>query len=208
MPGWRLYLSSRTLPTLLALYLVSVALVLQAHVLVFEISLDNTKIARFTPVWEAVPVLLAVIAPALIAPRLASWEALAHHRLAWRAGLLGAVTLLAPSTIPWIAHLNLPPDARWWDISWNVLFLGSLALTATAVLGRLGGPATGLAIYATLIAVQQTAPNAAAYLPFSGASTNLQPHPGPTSAAAVIAIAVWTVTLGRSRRLRLRERND
>jgi hypothetical protein len=62
MPGWRLYLSSRTLPTLLALYLVSVALVLQAHVLVFEISLDNTKIARFTPVWEAVPVLLAVIA--------------------------------------------------------------------------------------------------------------------------------------------------
>lgn len=206
--AWRLYLSARGAANFLSLFLAGVVVVLLARVQVFEITLDSTKIPRFTPVWEAVPALLAVIAPALIAPRLASWEALAHHRLAPRAGLLAVLTLLGPSVIPWIAHLNLPPDARWWDITCNVLLLGSLALIATALLGRRGGPATGLALYAALIATQQTAPAAAAFIPFSGARTNLQAHPIPAATVAVIAIGVWSATLGQSRRVDMRERND
>lgn len=151
---------------------------------------------------------LAVIAPALIAPRLASWEALAHPRLAPRAGLLAVLTLLGPSAIPWIAHLNLPPDARWWDITCNVLLLGSVALVATAVFGRRGGPVTGLALYVAVIATQQTAPAVAAFLPFSGARPNLQAHLIPAVTAAVIAIGVWSATLGQSRRVTMRQRND
>lgn len=205
--AWGLYLSARHLASLTALYVVTVAAVLIAGDLVVEVTLNTNELPRFTPIWEAAPVLFALVAPALIAPRLPSWEWHRENRLHWGALIMACVVLLASSAVPWVAQTNLPADARWWDISCNVLLLGSAALVLTAALGKVAGPATGLGLYAAVIAVQQIAPALAAPLPVSGAHTNLQAHPLAAGILAVVAASVWSVTLGHSRWAESLERN-
>lgn len=197
--GWKLYLTARNTISCVALTTASVALVLVAGVTVFELRLDPTKTPRFTPVWEAIPVLLGAVLPALLRPALASWEMPGPTRLRARAAAVAAVAALVPASVPWIAHLRLPPDARWWDISCNVTFFAAVSLLATAFLGRLAGPVVGLLCYAGTVVIQQTSPQLAVHLPVSGASTNLTAHPAASLILATAASAAWFATMGQSR---------
>ncbi|OFE17671.1 hypothetical protein BA895_14300 [Humibacillus sp. DSM 29435] len=206
--GWRLYLSARNTTAWLALTTAATVLVLLAGVTVFELRVDPAKTPRFTPVWEAVPVLLAVLTPALLRPGLASWEMPGRARIRARAASIAAVGALLPATLPWIAHWRLPPDARWWDISCNVAFFAAVSLLATTFLGRLAGPIIGLCSYAAAIVVQQSAPQLAAHLPVSGASTNLTAHPVASIAIVAAASAAWYGTMGQSRFARNLHRNN
>lgn|GEM_PF-1280119 len=206
--GWRLFLAARGTLPFLVLAAGALAAVLASGVTVFEIRLVDTNLPRFTPAWEAVPVILAVLAPALLAPRLATWELLAGPRIRIRAATIAVAAVVLPAAIPWVAHFHLPDDARWWDIMWNVVLLAGIALIATAALGRIAGPMIGLFVYVAIIAIQQTMPEVAAYLPVSGAKTNLRAHPLPSLIAASIAVGFWTVTKGQSHLTRSLQRND
>jgi len=168
----------------------------------------NTELPRFTPVWEALPVFLAILAPALLVPRLATWEMLGRARLRFRAGTVAAVAAIGPAAIPWLAHFRLPEDARWWDISCNVTFFAAIALIATAGLGTLAGPLIGLFAYLATVALQQVMPDLAAHLPVSGARTNLTAHPVPSLALSAVAVLVWSITMGQTRLARALHRND
>lgn len=206
--GWRLYLSARNTIAWLALTTAATVLVLLAGVSVFELRIDPAKTPRFTPVWEAIPVLLAVLTPALLRPALASWEMPGPTRIRARAASIAAAGALLPGTLPWIAHWRLPADARWWDISGNVAFFAAVSLLATTFLGRLAGPVIGLCSYAGAIVIQQTAPQLAAHLPVSGASTNLTAHPVASLAIVAAAAAAWYATMGQSRFARNLHRNN
>ena len=129
-------------------------------------------------------------------------------RLSRREATVAFVAIIVPAAIPWLASLRLPQDARWWDISCNVALFSSLALIATALVGSFAGPLIGLVAYLSAVAVQQTIPAVAMYLPVSGASTNLQAHPVPAAVLAVTACCVWSQTLGRSRLVQRLHRND
>lgn len=206
--GWTLYLAARGTRFLLILVLADLLAVYGSGVTVFEVKLVNTELPRFTPVWEILPVLLAILAPALLAPRLATWELLARARLRVRAATVASCAATGPGAIPWLAHLRLPEDARWWDISCNVTFFAAIALISTAALGTLAGPLIGLFAYLTTIAIQQAMPDIAAHLPVSGAQTNLTAHPIPAVALSGVAVVVWAMTLGQSRLARSLHRND
>lgn len=205
--GWRLYLNARNTIAWLALTAAAAVLVLVAGVTVFELRIDPTKTPRFTPAWEAIPVLLAVLTPALLHPALASWEMPGRARIRARAATIATVGALLPATLPWIAHWRLPADARWWDISCNVAFFAAVSLLATAFLGRLAGPVFGLCCYAGTVVIQQTAPQLAAHLPVSGASTNLTAHPVASILIVATASAAWYATMGQSRFARNLYRN-
>ncbi len=206
--GWLLYLRARGTLALFVLTTAVLLVVLASGVTVFEIRLIDSQLPRFTPVWEILPVFLAIAAPGLLAPRLASWERQGLPRLSRRAATVAFVAIIVPAAIPWLASLRLPQDARWWDISCNVAFFSSLALIATALVGSFAGPLIGLVAYLSAVAVQQTIPAVAMYLPVSGASTNLQAHPVPAAVLAVTACCVWSQTLGRSRLVQRLHRND
>lgn len=208
MRAWKLYLTARHTISCLVLTAASIAAVLAAGATVFELRIDPTKTPRFTPVWEAVPVLLGALLPALLRPSLASWEMPGPLRLRLRAGALAVLAVLTPAIVPWIAHLRLPADARWWDISCNVTFFAAIAAAATAFLGRLTGPVTALLCYAATITVQQSTPHLATHLPVSGASTNLTAHPIWSLILLTAASVVWFTTMGQSRFARNLARNS
>lgn len=206
--GWLLYLRARATTSLAVTLGLSLAVVLAARVTVFEVTLDPLRSPRFTPVWEIVPVAAAVLGPALIAPRLASWELMSGGRLRWRAAVMALSAIVLPAAIPWIAHFRLPEDARWWDISCNVAFFGGFSILVTPWLGRLAGPLTGAALYLIVVALQQLDPALAAHLPVSGAETNLTAHPRASATMVAIAVIAWSTTNGRSRLLDQAQRNS
>lgn len=205
--GWTLYLAARGARLLLILAVADLLTVYSSGVTVFEVKLVNTELPRFTPVWEALPVLLGLLAPALLAPRLATWELSGRGRLRVRAATVALGAAAGPAIIPWLAHLRLPDDARWWDISCNVTFFAAVALIATAGLGTLAGPLIGLVAYLTTITIQQALPDVAAHLPVSGAKSNLTAHPIPASTLSIVAVIVWAMTMGQSRLARSLHRN-
>lgn len=205
--GWIRFLSARGTVASLALLVGAAAVVLAAGVTVFEITIDPIQLPRFTPIWEIIPVLLGTYLPALLAPRLATWEMSGLVRLRLRAGVTAVIGALLPALIPWLAHLRLPADARWWDISCNVAFFAATSFLATAWLGPLAGPIVGMVGYFVAVVIQQMLPEAAACLPVSGASTNLTPHPGAALLALVLAGAAWFATLGQSQFARSMQRN-
>lgn len=197
--GWRLYLAARGSTSYCLLWAMVLLLVLSSGFAVYEIQFVASRLPRYTAVWELMPVLVGVLGVALLVPRLWSWERLARRgRIRWRAAVSAVAALVLPASIPWIAHYRLPVEARWWDITCNVVLLTAIAMLATVALGRVLGPLLGVAVYAAVIAVQQVAPDIARWLPVSGASNNLRPHLATAAGVAIIAVAVWTVTLGRS----------
>lgn len=167
---------------------------------IFEISFSQWKLPRYTPITELLPVLAGVIGTGLLVPRLWSWERMAHdHRLRWRAVVCAVAALVLPAMIPWVAHFLLPPEARWWDITCNIVLFSAVALIATLALGRAFGPLVGVGFYVAVIAIQQLAPNVAEWLPISGSATNLQAHVIASLLMAVLAVTAWGATLGNSR---------
>lgn len=205
--GWIRFLSARGTVTSLALLVTATGVVLAGGVIVFEITIDPTQLPRFTPIWEIIPVLVGTYLPVLLAPRLATWELSGLARLRLRAGVTAVIGALLPALIPWLAHLRLPADARWWDISCNVVFFAAISFLTTAWLGTLVGPTVGLAGYFVAVVIQQMLPAIAAHLPVSGASTNLASHPGAALLALGLAGTVWFATMGQSQLARSMQRN-
>lgn len=206
--GWRPFLAARHTTAFVAVLVGASLVVLASGATVLDVTVDSTRPPRFTPVWEAIPVVVAVASPTLIAPRLASWEAMARTRVRLRAATVAVLSAVAPAAIPWVAHLRLPADARWWDISCNVALYGGVALIATVLVGPLGGPLVGLCAYLGVVIVQQLAPGLATALPVSGAKTNLTAHPLPSTVVVVVAVGCWYVTAGQSRLARNLRRNS
>ena len=167
---------------------------------VFEIRFSEWRVPRYTPMTELLPVLAGTLGAGLLMPRLWSWERMAHdNRLRWRAMVCAAAALVLPAAIPWITHFLLPPEARWWDITCNVLLLSAVAMLSTLTLGPVFGPLVGVGFYAAVIAIQQLAPALAQWLPVSGSTTNLQAHASASLVMAVLAVAAWGATVGSSR---------
>lgn len=205
--GWIRFLSARGTVTSLALLVAAAGVVLAGGVTVFEITIDPIQLPRFTPIWEIIPVLLGMYLPALLAPRLATWELSGLARLRMRAGVTAVLGALLPALIPWLAHLRLPTDARWWDISCNVVFFAATSFLATAWLGTLAGPTVALVGYFLAVVMQQILPAAAVHLPVSGASTNLTAHPGAALLTLALAGTAWFATMGQAQFARSMQRN-
>lgn len=201
--GWRLYLAARGGFSYCLLWAVALLLVLSdvsGGITIYPIQFVAALLPRYTPISELLPVVAGMLGVALLVPRLWSWERLGRRgRVRWRAAVCAIAALALPASIPWLVHYRLPPEARWWDIVWNIVLLTAIAMLATVALGRVLGPLLGVAVYAAAIAVQQVTPDIARWLPISGASTNLRPHIATAAGLAVLAVAVWTITLGRSR---------
>lgn len=207
MRGWTVFLSARGAVAALCLVGVIAVLVQVGGVMVLELTIDPTELPRFTPLWEFAPMLLGIYLAVLLSPRLATWELPGLLRVRLRSGLTAVLGALVPAAIPWFAHLGLPTDARWWDISCNVAFFTAGAFVATAWLGRIAGPIVGLVAYFTTIILQQMTPALASYFPVSGASTNLIPH--PMSALLMVGLAgiTWFTTMGQSQLASKLQRN-
>lgn len=166
---------------------------------IFEISFSQWKVPRYTPITELLPVMAGVIGTGLLVPRLWSWERMAHdHRLRWRAVVCAVVALVLPATIPWVAHFLLPPEARWWDITCNIVLFSAVAMIATLALGRVFGPLVGVGFYVAVIVVQQLVPAVAEWLPIAGSETNLRAQVTASLLMALLAVVAWGVTLGNS----------
>lgn len=201
--GWGMYLAARDSAAYALMWVVVLAVVAVdawTGITVFEIRFSEWRVPRYTPMTELLPVLAGVLGAALLVPRLWSWERMAHdNRLRCRAVVCAVVALVLPALIPWITHFLLPPDARWWDITCNIVLLSAVAMIATLGLGRVFGPLVGVGFYAAVIAVQQLAPDVAQWLPVSGSTMDLRAHPTASLLMAVLAVAAWGVTLGSSR---------
>lgn len=175
---------------------------------VLPVGFGATNPIRWTPFWELVPAVIAAISPAFLAPRLHDFERVAGNRVRLFAFLAAVGTLVGPALMPVLATLTLPQDARWLDIVFNVLLIGSIGLLTTAWLGRLMGPIVTCATYVSLVAFQHLSPELAAHIPFSGTVGNLRPHPIPVLVLAAAASGYWAKTLGRSALASRLERNE
>ncbi len=186
----------------------TVLIVTASNPIVLPVQFLEGQPTRWTPLWELIPSLLGAATGGLIAPRLGSWERRSVRPVRMMAALFAATTLTLTSALPWIAHFRLPTDARWIDITSNVLAVASLGLITTSLFGRLIGGIIPIASYFAFIAVSHAVPEFAQNLPMSGVVGNTSPHPGFAIPAAVIAVTVWAVTRGQATSARSLSRNE
>ncbi len=187
-----------------ALILVATA----SNPIVIPIQFLDGQPTRWTPLWELIPSLLGATTGVLIAPQLGTWERGSVRPIRALAAVFAGTTLAMTSALPWIAHYRLPADARWVDITSNVIVFASLGLVTTALFGRFIGGTVSLASYMAFIAGSHAAPGLALYLPMSGVIGNTRPHPWFAIPAAVCAVTVWAVTRGEAASARRLSRNE
>lgn len=200
MAGWWLFLRARDGLPAIGLILGTTVLVLAAGYTVYELQVVGSQPARAITVWEAAPTALGAILPALLVPQMWTWER--RGRLGRvRAFALGtaSLALAVPAAVTVLARVRLPDDAPWAGIALNVVVISALAMTATALLGRVLGPLCGLGCFLLGITVQQAVPSAARWIPLTLRDRDLAAHAWVALAFAVVALAVWTLTLGHSR---------
>lgn len=190
------YARGRWTAVVLGMWLAVVVAVMLAGPLVLEVRVVSWRDARWTPIWEALPALYAASIGAGVAPRLASWEAIAAERLRPYAIATAVIAICLPASVPWIAHFSLPADARWLDIVTNVVIIAALSLIAVSTLGRLRGTACALAIYLLIVPLQQAYPAIAPYLILSGSAGDVRPRVVECVLLASIAVGVWSARAG------------
>lgn len=201
MSSWLLFLKARSARTAsLVLVCVTIAVVI-AGPAVYELQVVASQPPRYLPIWEVAPVIGASVIPALLVPRMWSWERTGDvQMLRVYAGVSAVLAIAAPSLVPAVCALTvLPDEARWVDVSFNVAAISAVAMLAATALGRVLGPLVGLGAYVALVAVQQAAPGLASWVPLSVGDRSLTVHALVSLAASAIAITAWTSSLGRSR---------
>ncbi|MGI8577529.1 MAG: hypothetical protein ACR2KG_06325 [Nocardioidaceae bacterium] len=168
---------------------------------VFAVDLVAGRPKLVLPCWELLPLLFAAATPAILAPRLWSWEVLGR-----RAGIRALKVILAttgiilPAMIPGIASLaSRLHGAHWSPASWNVAFVGSIAFAAAAGLGRIFAAPVALSLFAVAVTAQQAGVPGSSYVPLNQAMSRPQSFDWVVALVAVFAVAVWSLTFGRSR---------
>lgn len=199
----RLELPLRTFSVIpiLTCWIVAFAIILFSGPTVFSLAVVPYRPPRYLPVWEFVPILAAVASAPFLAPQLWSWTRVCRRpgvRIA--AGAMSLLGIAVPSSMPWIAYLTvLPADARWWDISSNVMLVSSLVILLTCILGRTLGPILGFSLFFFLVVLQHVSPSLGVAVPLTGVEGNLDAHFFESSSIAMVTVAVWITTLGRAR---------
>lgn len=169
---------------------------------VYELQVAASRVPRYVPAWEAVPVIVAVVLPSLLAPRMWAYERIGEQRRLRLCALgSGALMLALPALLTVISGVFiLPAGARWRDIVFNVLLISAVAVIAVALRGALVGPLVALSAYFLLLIAQQVLPEAGWWLiPLSQGDEHDLPRSCVSAILAGAALAVWTMTLGRSR---------
>jgi hypothetical protein len=207
---WRAFLTAHNAGTFIVVWLAGTLVVLAVGNRTFALEVVSSRPTRLLATWELVPVVCAALGPALLAPRMWSWETLARPRIVlWAKATLGLASIVFPAALPWLAHaLVLPGEALWCGMVWNVVLVGSVALATTAVLGPAGGPIAGLGVYVFCVIVQQWSERVGSFVPLASLNTHTQPHAGFPVACAFVAVALWTTSFGRARTAQSRMRND
>lgn len=197
--GWRLYFRARPCSAAVGTWALGLAVVLAAGPLVLELQIEASRLPRFVPVWELVPAVVSLTLPAFMCPRMWTWERLGSPRVSVCALLAGCICLLAPPLITGAAGpVVLPPDARYLDIAFNVLVIGSVSLFAVALAGPVVGPMAALTFYIATVVLQQTAPVLGPFLPLSGGDRSALMQAVVSAPFALAALAFWTWSRGRT----------
>jgi hypothetical protein len=172
--------------------------------------------------WEAAAIAAGMVLAVMAAPRMRSWEHLGRPGLGALAGI-GSAAVLAVTAIlgplAWAVINALPPvlipfrdraldpGARLADIPGaarlvpytmaNAVLVTSVALVAIALLGRFGGVAVALVVFAGLV-FAQTQLSHYQFLLRAPTPQGLNPaHAVCCAVAAATAVVCWTATKGR-----------
>lgn len=199
LTGLRLYFSARAPVAALAVWAAGAVVTVLASPFVFELQIDSSKLPRFIPVWELFPALVAMALPALLSPRMWTWEKLGRPRIATCAVVSCALCLLAPPSLALIAGISVLPDgARYVDIAFNVVVVAAVALVAVAAGGRTFGPLAALGFFLIVVAVQQAAPELGLWLPIGDGQRPAQAQAAIAAPFALAATATWVFSRGHS----------
>lgn len=177
---------------------------------------------------EICPVLTTVLVAALIAPKMATWEALGDRRVRWCAGATATAALSVLSATPVLVYAVITvlphsavPDAQsaavdeltlggFLPLVTNIMTVAGAAMIAVAALGRVLGAIVALVSYATLfwLSASGTTP-----VPYSALSpVNVERPTWLVSTIILVAAAVvWFRTGGStdlSRRIDPRHRGQ
>jgi hypothetical protein len=198
--GWILYLRARLVSSAAALLVFALTLEIASGSAVYELQVLASKVPRYVPVWEFVPVVVASVIPALLAPQMWSWERFGNLvRLRICAFVTGTFALCAPALLTLASALVvLPNDARWADIALNVILVAAIAIAAVAFSGRVIGPLIPLTFYLGLVVMQQVVPASERWNPISAGGRSVLLQAQISLVFAVVGLTVWTLSLGRT----------